>query len=274
MSRGAAGTTKANIANNAFLVKIGNVHSEGQRAPAAASRNPVKYKNYTQIFKNTYEITGTAEQTNTRTGDPIKNDKRRKMFDHSRDMEMSILFGHAHEDTSGEGGKPRRFSGGFREFIPNKVLGASWSLTSLIDLVSPVFDWDTEAGDERMVFAGNGALNKWNQKIEAQSNSTQINFMGDKEMYGVRFMKYRVPQGSFYVKTHPLLSRHPIYTNSWFILDASQYKMCPLRGRDTKFKDNAQHNDEDSRKGYWQTEAGLMVDGGGQTMMYVGGFGK
>ena len=149
---------------------------------------------------------------------------------------------------------------------------ASWNLTNLIDTISPVFDWDTEAGDERMVYCGNGALNKWNQKLEAQKNAAQINFEGTKSMYGVKFKEYTVPQGTFYLKTHPLLSRHPLYTNSWFILDGSQFKFCPLRGRDTKFKDNAQHNDEDTRKGYWQTEGGLMVDGGGQTMMYVGGF--
>jgi hypothetical protein len=58
--RGAAGTTAAAIANDLYLLKIGSSYAEGGTAPRATSRNPVKFNNYTQIFKNSYEITQTA----------------------------------------------------------------------------------------------------------------------------------------------------------------------------------------------------------------------
>ena len=270
VARGQAGTAAAAIADNLYLLKIGSAFEEGTRAPLAASRNPIKYSNYTQIFKNVYSVTGTAAETHARTGDAVVMDKKRKSFDHARDIELAILFGQKHEDTSG--GQPRRFMGGLRDYIPNAVLSASWTLTSLIDSVSKVFDWDSMAGDSRMVFAGNGALNKFNQKIEAQSNAHQINFRGEERMYGVRFNRYVVPQGDLMIKTHPLLSRHPLYTNSWFVIDGSQLKWCPLRNRDTRFKDNIEHNDEDAEKGQWLTEGSIMVDGGGLTMRYIGGF--
>lgn len=270
VARGQAGTNAAAIADNAYLLKIGSAFREGTRSPEAASRNPIKYKNYTQIFKNTYEITGTAEQTETRTGDPVKNDKKRKSFDHSRDIELAILFGQRHEVTTG--GKPIRYTGGLREFIPAKILDANWSMSNLLDDVASVFNWDTMAGDTRLVFCGNGALNAFNKKIFTDDNTGDINYSGKESMYGMRFNRYTIPQGDFLLKTHPLMSRHPVYTNSWFIIDGSMLKWCPMRGRDTKFKDNVQYNDEDTRRGYWQTEGGIMVDGGGLTMKYVGGF--
>ena len=272
VTRAGAGTTAAAIPDNTYLLKIGSTFSEGTRSPDSASRNPVKYVNKAQIFKTTYELTGTAMQTRARTGDPLKNDKRRKMFDHSRDIETAILFGRQSE-TIGSNGKPERTMGGLRSFIPSSVLTADWSMPDLLDNVSTVFDWDSEAGDERMVFCGNGALNEFNKKLEAQSgNAVRINYDGRMSMYGVNFRRYIVPQGELAIKTHPLLTRHPLYNYSWWIVDGSAFKWCPLRNRDTKFKDNVQHNDEDTKKGQWMTEAGIMVDRGGLTMKYIGGF--
>ena len=272
VSRGAAGTTAAAITDNSYLLKIGSAYSEGTRAPDATSRNPIKYYNLTEIFKNTYELTGTVMQTRARTGDPMRNDKKRKMFDHSRDIETSILFGRRHE-TTGTNGKPERYMGGLRSFIPSSILSNDWSMANLLDNVSTVFDWDSMAGDERMVFCGNGALNEFNKKLESQSSSAvRINYDGRASMYGVNFRRYIVPQGELMIKTHPLLSRHPLYNYSWWIIDGSALKWVALRNRDTKFKDNIQHNDEDTTKGQWMTEGSIMVDRGGLTMKYIGGF--
>src|SRR5690606_23264550 len=43
VSRGAANTTPATIANNAHLLLIGSAYAEGTAAPRAVTRNPVKY---------------------------------------------------------------------------------------------------------------------------------------------------------------------------------------------------------------------------------------
>ncbi|NJM09627.1 MAG: hypothetical protein HC883_01615, partial [Bdellovibrionaceae bacterium] len=99
VTRGAQGTTAATIPANSFLLKIGTAFAEGTGAPKATNRNPTKYFNYTQIFKTVYEMTGTAEQTNIRTGDPLGNDKKRRMFDHSVAQELGYLFGFRHEAT-------------------------------------------------------------------------------------------------------------------------------------------------------------------------------
>ncbi len=78
VQRGAAGSTAASIADDAYLFRVGNAQSEGNLSIATSSNNPTKYNNYTQIFKTPYQMTKSALATNFRTGDPWKNEQKRK----------------------------------------------------------------------------------------------------------------------------------------------------------------------------------------------------
>lgn len=283
VQRGFAGTTAAAILDDGYLVKIGSAFAEGTDAPLAASRNPIKFSNYTQIFKTTYELTGTAEKTKTRTGDEVANDKRRKTSDHAKDLEMALFFGQKSE-TVGSNGKPLRTMNGLRAQISSattKVLAANWTIAnpatagnSLHDAISPVFDFESGAGDERIVFAGTNALNRFNQAIAkgTGSGAVSINYDGKEKLYGMTFHRYAISQGTILIKTHPLMNRHPIYRNSMFVIDFSAIKYRPMEGRDTKSKDNIQGDGEDVRRGQWMTETSLEVAAGGLTCGYIGGF--
>lgn len=284
VARGQSNTTPAAIADDAFLLQVGSAFAEGTSEPDATTRNPIKFQNYTQIFKHSYELTGTAEQTNTRTGDPVSNDKKRRMFDHSRAIEMAMLFGKKHE-TIGANGKPLRFMGGLREFIPaanTTILANSWGLyksaaagNNLMDAISPVFDYSTPAGDTRIAFCGNGTLNAINKAIANSSGASGVNIYwgADKSVWGMNFRELIFPQGRLMLRTHPLMSRHSLYTNSMWITDFSAISFVPMKGRDTKPKDNIQTQGEDVRRGMWQTECSLRVDFAGQTQGYIGNFG-
>lgn len=276
VERGASGTTPAAIANDAFLLLLGSAYPEGTGAPKAASRNPIKYNNFTQIFKDTYEITRTAENTRTRTGDPVKNDKKRKAFDHARGIEMALLWGQKSE-TTGDNGKPIRTTDGIRKFIGSNtttILGAAWTLNNFADAVQPIFDFDTEAGDTRIAFCGNAALNHLNKRIMSASGQSalNVNFNGNTKVYGMNFVEYVLPQGRLLLKTHPLMNRHSLYQNAMFVIDFSAMRWRPLKNSDTKFMDDIQTKDEDLRRGQWITEAGLEVRYGGLTCGYIGGF--
>lgn len=275
VSRGVGGTTAAAINNNVYLLKIGSSFAEGTSEPKATSRNPTKYFNYTQIFKTSYDVTGSAAATKTRTGDVLKNERKRRAFDHSRDLEFSLLFGRRYE-TVGDNGKPLRYTGGIRSFIPAQnttVFTATPSMTgatnNFFDAVYKVFDFDTEAGRDRVCIGGNGALNALNKMI---ANEDGIQFeMGDTiKVYGMDLQKITLPQGTLYFKTHPLLNRHSLYTNSMWILDFSALKWRYLKGRDTDFTDNIQAKGEDAVRGEWMTDGGLEVRYGGLTMGYLG----
>ena len=262
VTRGQSGTTAVALAHNTKLTKIGNAFAEGTGAPSASTRNPTKMYNLCQIFKTTYDITNTAKGTKTRTGDPVKNDKKRKMFDHSVAMELAFLFGKRHE-TTGSNGKPLRFTGGLLWALSQyassmiTVFPTTPTESSFTDAVYKVFDYDSGAGDERIVLAGNGFLNSLN-KLAATQSRTRVNFDGLVDVYGMKLQRWVLPQGTIYVKSHPLFNTHSRFTNDAAIIDPSALKYRYMR--DTTFKDNIQANDADETKGQWLTEAGLEAE--------------
>ena len=268
--RGAGGTSAASIANDVFLTVIGSAYAEGTGVPRAVSRNPIKNNNYIQIFKDTYELTGTADNTNTRTNNGYSEDKKRKSFKHAQDIEWTIMFGRKAE-TTGDNGKPKRFMGGLREFIPSAnvtVFSSPVTPASFLDALAPLYDFDTGAGDERIGFAGNQALIELS-KIFANEVVYQV--QGTVTNYGMDFTKFRLPNGTLMLKSHPLLSRHGLYKKSCFVLDFDAIKYVKQKGRpDGTPKDDVQNKDEDVRRGYIQSDAGLMVDYGALTCGYLG----
>lgn len=275
--RGVAGTTAASISDDVFLTLIGNAYAEGTGAPRAVSRNPVKFSNYTQIFKDSYELTGTANETEARTGNPWSNDKKRKSFDHAMAIEMSILFGRKSE-TTGDNGKPKRYFGGLREFIPQAtpanggrttVFSSAVTSASFADAVSPVFDFDLGGGDTRIGFCGNTARAEMGKVIQA-TTGIRMEMGSIIKLWGINFQEFIMPMGRLLLKSHPLLSAHPRYQKSMFVVDFSAVKYVALRNRDTKHHDDVQNKDEDVRRGYIQTECSLMVDGGGLSCAYLG----
>jgi hypothetical protein len=273
--RGAAGTTAGTIATLTNLTLIGSSYAEGTGAPRAVSRNPIKFFNYTQIFKNTYELTGTTDKTTFRTGNPWSNDKKRKAYDHSRDIELSILFGRRFEGI-GDNGKPKRTMGGLRTFIPasnTHIYSSAVTSDQFLTDLAPVFDFNTGAGDTRVMLCGNQFAIELSKIMNAVTN-VRINSTERVKVYGIDFSEMLVPQGRVLLKTHPLMSRHGVYTKSAFVLDFDALKWAPLDGRDTKARDDVQTEDEDVRRGFLMTEAGIEVDYGGLTMAYFGNMSK
>lgn len=268
--RGVGGTTAAAIADNLFLTLISSAYAEGTGIPRAVSRNPIKFSNFIQIFKDSYELTGTADKTETRTNNNYSEDKKRKMFKHSSDIEWSIMMGRAAE-TTGDNGKPKRFMGGIRSVIPaanTTIFAAPVTPSSFLDAIAPVFDFDTGAGDTRMVFAGNQALIELSKVFV---NEVIFNVNNVVKIYGMDFQEFILPNGRVLMKSHPLLSRHGLYKKSAFVVDFDAMSYVTMTGRpDGKAKDDVQAEDEDVRRGFWQTDCSLELDYGGLTMAYLG----
>lgn len=278
VTRGYGGTTAATILDDAVLVKIGSAYAEGTGSPTATTRNPTKLYNYCQIFKTPYEITDTAANTMTRTGDPVQMDKKRKMSDHSIAMEYALILGKRSEQV-GSNGKPERTTGGLMQFITsNRTIfsgqgtsAGQWGIANLTAALSTPFNYTSKSGDERFAIMGNTALLTLNQLVSNTTGSV-INYEGPVSVYGMNLRKFVTPQGILYVKSHPLMSRHPQLTKAALILDMANIKYRPMKGRDTKFQDNIQENDSDTKKGQWLTEAGFEINHE-ETMAYLGNFG-
>ena len=266
ITRGAANTSAASIPADAYLLKIGSAYAEGSTSPDSATRNPTKYTNYTQIFKTTYNITNTSKVTRYRTGDPVKNDKKRKAFDHAVSMELAWLFGHPYEDTSGS--EPVTYCGGLMHYLGLNynattkptigfLIATTATESDFLDKTYGMWDYNVpESGDERIGLCGNGFLNYLN-KMVASSTSTRINYDGEIRLFGMRLQRWNLPQGTVYLRTHPLMNTNSRFKNGAFFINPPGIRYRPLRGRDTAFKDNIQANDADQVKGQWLTEASV-----------------
>lgn len=265
--RGQAGTTAAAIPNNTYITRIGSAFSEGSAAPGVSNRNPTKKTNYAQIFKTAYEITNTVKKTRTRTGDPLKNDKKVKMFEHATNQELAYLFGKPFEAT-GSNGKPKRFCGGLRHFITSNVtvFTTTPTETTFLNAVTPVFDFDGGAGTERIILGGNGALMSLNKLAKA---GAQVRMDSVVKLYGMQLQRWIIPQGTFLLRSHPLMNVHTRYTNSMFIIDPTAIKYRPFR--DTTPQDDIGLKSDDTTKGQWLTEAGIELEHE-RTMAYIGNF--
>lgn len=268
--RGAAGTTAAAIPADAYLTKVSPRYEEGSGAPMSVIRNPTKIFNYTQIVKTSYEITRTADKTYARTGSALTNDKKRRMTDHSTSLEHMLLFGRRSEVT-GPNGKPMRTTGGVRSFLQTnvKVYTTTPTLNSFLDAVAPMFDFDIgDAGNERLGLCGNGFLMSLN-KLVMNSSQVRINYDSPIELYGMKLFRLTLPQGTIYLRTHPLLNAHARWTYSAFFIEPSNLRYRYIT--DTTPQDNIQLPDADTKKGQWLTEAGLEL-WGEMTHAYVGNF--
>jgi hypothetical protein len=267
--RAQAGTSGAAMINGAGLTRIGTVFGEGTTSPNVSHRNPTKLTNFCQIFKTAYEITRTASKTKTRTGDPIKNDKKRKMFDHSVNMEFAFLFSKPFElPTGGSNGKPLRFTGGLRHFITTNrtVFTTTPTETTFLSAIQPVFDFDGGGGSERIAFCGNNALTSLNKLAKA---GMQVRTDEVVRLYGMDLQRWILPQGTILLRSHPLLNTHARYQSSMFVIDPTAMKYRYID--DTTFQDNIQPNDQDAKKGQWLGECGLEFRHE-RTMAYLGNF--
>jgi len=225
------------------LLIIGNINSEGAPMPTGVSYDPVKWSNYTQIFRTPLSITRTAQQTRYRTGDKYQEMKREALELHGIEMEKAWIFGIPTEGT-GDNGKPERTTGGLlyflRTYLPANVndfsLNTSYAGKAWLDDGGGE-DWlDTyleqlfRYGDEKICICGSGALLGLNRLARA-NGSMQMN--PQTTSYGINIVNWVTPFGSLALKTHPLFNEQATLRNSMLILEPKNLKYRYIQ--DTKF---------------------------------------
>lgn len=273
VTRGIANTPLTTAAVGSWLVKVGSAYAEGSDAAAPTFRKPTKYTNYAEIFKTTYSISKTTSKTKFRTGDPLKNERKRKSFEHAIQLEKAFLFGVPYEGTgtaaTGAGARttmPKRYTGGLWHFLRGTHGAAVSTLVTLnsatftednfLDATFPMFDYGyTGAGNERIVLCGNQFLNNMNKMVKRMT-ATAIQYNGSINAFGMKLQEYNIPQGTLYFRTHPLLNVNPKFSKAAFFVNPSAITYRPLRGRDTDYEDNIQTPGADYFAGQWLTEAG------------------
>jgi hypothetical protein len=261
--RGFSGSTAATVtiaSENPAAHVIGTAHEEGSAAPTGINYDPTRRYNYTQIFRNTLEMTRTASRTRLRTGDAVKEAKRECLELHSIELEKAFFWGKAHETTLG--GKPIRTTGGVISFIDsNNVVNntdGSFTMTELEGWLKRIFDYGST---EKVAFAGNTAVLAINQCIRKNSS---YNIQSGVKEYGMAVTRLICPFGELVIKTHPLFNQisstsYNAADSSMTVLDMANVMYVNLDGADTKYQKDLAENGLDGEKSGYLTECGIEV---------------
>jgi hypothetical protein len=248
---------------NPYITIIGSAYQEGSSAPTGINYDVTKVLNYTQIFRNTLQMTRTAAKTRLRTGDAVREAKRECLELHSTEIERAFWFGNKKEIVA----DPRRMTDGVLARISTNVVDNTGDgKVSAINLETWLEQAFRFGASEKMGFCGNLALLAIN--TAARKNASFQMLQGQKE-YGMAVNRLVSPFGELVLKTHPLFNlitggttgTGPYYgRNSWLaILDMGELVYRPLTDSDTKYEPKLETNDLDGLQSGYITEAGMEV---------------
>jgi hypothetical protein len=237
---------------------VGSVYLEGSGAPESVMRTPSMVTNYTQIFKDSVEITGTADATRTRPFKPWAQAKAECLERHMLKLEYATLRGRKKELTTGA--NPARTFGGLNYYITEAkdFESGGMSMDDLEDQLQIAFKYGTK---DKGLVVGNTAIKIMN-RVARNHAALQFNMtdkMNKDQTFGLDVAEWVTPFGILRIIPHALMSESDAYTQDGYILDFKYLEYVKLRGRDTKWFPNAQDNDQDSKRGYYQTECGFSV---------------
>jgi hypothetical protein len=265
VTRGFAGTTPASVAVasvNPNIHVVGSAYEEGSLPPTGINYDPTKRRNYTQIFRNTLEMTRTASKVRLRTPDAVKEAKRECLELHSVELEKAFLFGQASEGTYQ--GKPLRTTGGLISYIdPANVINNTDGTINISELETWMELMFRYGSNEKMGLCGNLAVLAIQQAVR-KSSIFEIQ-SGIKE-YGMNVSRLICPFGTLVLKTHPLFNQVQSTAsynalNSWLlVVDFDNVRYRYLSGDDMRYEKDLQTNGLDGLKAGYITEAGIEVN--------------
>ncbi|MGV6813883.1 MAG: SU10 major capsid protein, partial [Phycisphaerales bacterium] len=100
------------VADNAYLLNIGNAHGEGAGSPTHKTGNKVELYNFVQTFRQAVEISGRMNRIKTQTEDE-RTFQRKSAFEQlMRDGEQAMLFGARNNSLTDANGKRVTTMGG------------------------------------------------------------------------------------------------------------------------------------------------------------------
>lgn len=194
-----SGTTK-------YLQRISNAHEEGSAKPTAVAQIGAPVFNYTQIFRNAWDVTGTATAVQWHTGDQVADNQAQASLFHSEDIERSILWGV--RATGIQNGKPWRMFNGLKAQLTTNVTtqtanGGDTRWTDINNWLEGVFEKNIKGQpNERVFTTGNKVLKVLNDiaRLEGHHNLSP----GDTD-FGLKVMQWYTPFGDMPLMTHPLM---------------------------------------------------------------------
>ena len=231
--RAFAGTTAAAIdvseAGQKWLQLITAAQEQGSGKPTAVANLGEPVFNYMQIFRNAWDVTGTARAIEWYTGDVVAKNKREAALYHSEDMERSLIWGKKSWGISS--GKPFYTMDGVKSFIPSDNLkeassgNLSWDLIE--EFLELLFRFNIKGKpNERIAFCGNKVLTVF---AKIARSGGEINITPSTTEFGLAIFRWITPFGNLSLMSHPMMVESPKWTKDLIVLHPGAMRMRWLR---------------------------------------------
>jgi len=263
VQRGFQGSTAAAIPDDTVLVQTGSAFEQGSNAPQTRAVAPVRNMNYTQIFRDAWDITGTLGAVQMEAGyNSVSENKGDCAAFHAQAIEKTAFFGKKGLTTYN--GRPLSTMDGveslIQQYAPSQLYEAASTTTydQLETYLNPCFDTVTDAmnGNVRTLFVGGGALQVINN-IGRLSGTYQI--MDGQTGFGLQFKQFKTSRGTFNMIEHPIFNTNEDWKRMAVCLDLSSFDFAYLTGRDTMHQEMHTGTGKDATGGVLTSELTLEL---------------
>jgi hypothetical protein len=255
------GSTAAAIPIDSTFVHIGNAQADAATRPNSFLTKEVRVVNYTQIFRNTWMLSGTVGAIQNLIGnDNVSKGRAECAQYHAMDIEKSCLFGKRSlvNGAIGTQNAFRTLNGIVSQvtdaqsanlFISGSTQAANIVVAnSLVNAVATPgavsmedfenwadalanMSYDPSSGVDRTLFVGSVAHKVINRLCRFNS---QYQIENGAMNWGLRFTKITLTRLTLTIIEHPLLNTNAMWQRMAIGLDLPSISMAYLPGRDTK----------------------------------------
>jgi len=209
------------------LQLLGTAFEEGSERPTSLASNPYPRTNQTQIFRNSWDITRTAQVTQYRFGDRQARNKAEAAMYHAEQIERTLIFGKSHFGHVNN--RPfRMMDGMMAQMRTNFFAAPAGGLTrrSLEDYIERLFSKNIQGmANERITFCGNVAVRALNEIVRRY---TEYEIVPMANEYGLRVLKYVTPFGDLTLMIHPMFNENPVWQSYMWSFHPGAPKMVWL----------------------------------------------
>lgn len=234
VTRGFGGTTVTALdgsSTNKPIQRIGTAFEEGSSKPTAYVNLGYPRWNYVQIFRNAWDVTGTAKAIKWHTGNQVALNKQEAALYHAEDIERSSLWGRAAAGSLN--GRPFRTMDGIITQIKTNVQAQSTNVSWAGDMrpfLQGIFEKNIKGQpNERIAFSGNSVVATL-EDMARKDSQIQLNIA--ENQFGFEIMKMRTPFGTVMLMTHPLFVESPLWTKDLLVLHPAAITYRWLRPTD------------------------------------------
>lgn len=219
VQRGFAGTSITAINGSATPVGayvIGSAFEEASDAPQPMLTVGAPMLNYSQIFRDSWANSRSAEKINWHTGDKVAKNKQDAIANHAKGIERALMFG-AKSMFTVDGQQDSTMDGLVNMIKTNvqTVANGELDLNTLIDFIATLFEYNVDGmPQERVAFCGNNVISVINKLI---LNRNEIRLTVGQTDYGLKTNVIRTAFGDLTLLTHPMFNASPVWRNNLLV---------------------------------------------------------